>query len=185
MHSDGLSIPQSLRQNQQRSSERSDGERGCLCLLPPSASLHIHPCLLFLLVIYNLYHPEVSVHQSPPANLHRGQRSCCCCCCRCAHKNRPGRISNIMSALWGCPLSHPPVKSLSSSLSPRQSPRGGAKPLEHSLLPGDAEAEETAGPRSRVSGYLKKAAQFTASSHSAVHFSYFASVHPFIILPTL
>lgn len=51
--------------------------------------------------------------------------------------------------------------------------RGWAKPLEESFLPREAEAEETAGPHSRVSGYFEKAAQFMAARHITFLFFFF------------
>ena len=79
--------------------------------------------------------------------------------------NGPGRISSIMSALWGRSLlpasatapssSSSPPPSLSAGQPPRgQPPRGRAEPLEDSFLLTEAKAEETAGPRSRGSSYL-------------------------------
>lgn len=140
MHSDGLSTRQSHCSGKKSTAQRGR-EGGRLSPL-------LHPYSLFCLLCFTHYLQSVS-SQSPSVSYPSWARE------EWTFTNRHWRISTIMSPLWGRSFSLSPAMLPSSSLSPGRSPFRG-KPLEESLFHREAEAEETAGPRSRVSGYFEK-----------------------------
>lgn len=153
MNSDGLSIPQSHSAQAKSTVQhggREEGMEGRLSLLLHSYSLGVVLVCCVLLIIYNLYHPKVPLHAfHPPAHTHDGG-------CRLGQTDL-GELATLclLSGDVGCRLA--PYHAFIIVTVTRTEPVGGAKPLEESFLPREeAKAEETAGPRSRVSGDIRK-----------------------------
>ena len=142
MHSDGVSTRQShcsgKNKNQQRSGEGREDARAPSCV----HILSFVCCVL--LIIYNLYHPRVPLYHTPPGREGSG-----------LSQTDTGELAPLC-LLSGDVRSRFPLPRCHHRHCHPDGARSGAKPLEESLLHREAEAEETAGPRSRVSGYFEK-----------------------------